>query len=229
MIQDAVVLDIRKCLPQAAASVLDTWAYSTKNDRRAIVIPDGCRDLIVERQNHGDTRCSVTELSCRTHTVSVGAGAHMIGLRLRPGTRVNNRAMLEWASNSRPNEILSSDRIDEFCEHPVAVTEALECLQSGVFSVSQAARYLGVSNRTLQRTVKRLTGATPYFWLALARVRRACRSLSEFERLADAAAAFGFADQAHMTREVRTWFGVTPSVIKPGTEVFTQLGESGYG
>lgn len=78
-------------------------------------------------------------------------------------------------------------------------------------------------------TVKRFTGESPHFWLALARIRRACRSLGDSDRLADTAEAFGFADQAHMTRETKRWFGVVPSSIRPGTEVFAQLNESGHG
>ena len=142
---------------------------------------------------------------------------------------MDEQALLRWASCNDPQDLLETDRLDEFCERQSSATEALECLQSGVSSVAEAARCLGVSSRTLQRTLKQLTGETPHFWFALARVRRACRSLRDFERLADAALAFGFADQAHMTREVKSWLGATPAAIKPGTALFSRLNQSGYG
>lgn len=212
-----------------ANSVLAVWACAPEAGRQAIVIPDGCRDLIIEHRSHADTRCFMSELSRRTYAVRLSAGTRMIGLRLKPGTRVDEKALLEWASNRCPDDISKSDRLDEFCERPLAVVEMLECLQSGVSSVSQAARCLGVSRRTLQRTVKKTTGETPCFWLGLARVRRTCRSLGDFGRLADAAAVFGYADQAHMTRDVKAWLGVTPSAVKSGTEIVAQLNEKGYG
>lgn len=212
-----------------ADSVLAIWTFAAEDHREAIVIPDGCRDLIIEHRSDSDSRCFVSELSRHTYSVCLSAGTHMTGLRLKPGTSVDDQALLDWARTSYQKDILESDQLDEFCERQFAVAEALECLQSGVNSVAQAAQHLGVSPRTLQRTVKRFTGETPFFWFALARVRRTCRYLSEFGRLADAAAAFGYADQAHMTREVKAWLGVTPSAIKPSSEVVAQVDENGYG
>lgn len=55
-----------------------------------------------------------------------------------------------------------------------------------------------------------LTGFPPRFWLALAHVYRTGRTLHEFDNLADAAMALGYADQAHMTRDPKRWLGVTP-------------------
>ena len=212
-----------------ASSVLATWCHNAESRHQATVIPDGCRDLIIERKGHSANRYLVSELSRHAYSVQISAGTHMIGLRLRPGTCVDEQRLLDWANCSDPREILETDRLDEFCERKFSTVEVLECLQSDVTSVSQAAQRLCVSSRTLQRTVKQCTGESPHFWLALARIRRACRSLGDFDRLADAAAAFGFADQAHMTREAKRWLGVIPSSIGPGTEVFARLNESGYG
>ena len=128
------------------------------------------------------------------------------------------------------NDIMnvSAGSLDEFCKRAAAIDEALECLGSGINSVADASRQLGVSARTLQRTVKHHTGVTPQFWLALSRVRRSSRSLHYYDSLADAAHSFGYADQSHMTREVKRWLGTTPAHIRTNTELYARLIESGY-
>jgi len=212
-----------------ANAVLTKWTYESRHSTRTTIIPDGCRDLIIERHNNNRVRCFVSQLGRSTYSVNLRAGVHMVGLRMKPGIRIDEPALLRWASHNNPQNLLETDRLDEFCENPRSATDALACLQSDVSSVAEAARRLGISSRTLQRTVRQLTGETPHFWLALARVRRTCRSLHHFERMADAAATFGFADQSHMTREVKRWFAAAPTAIKPGTQLFAQLNESGYG
>jgi len=212
-----------------AKAVLAEWSYKSRHDRHTTIIPDGCRDLIIGRHSDNRVRCFVSQLSRSTYSVNLRAGVHMVGLRMKPGIRIDEHALLRWMSHNNPQNLLETGRLDEFCEEPLSATDALACLRSDVSSVAEAARRLGISSRTLQRTVRQLTGETPHYWLALARVRRTCRSLHHFECMADAAATFGFADQSHMTREVRRWFAATPTAIKPGTRLFAQLNESGYG
>jgi AraC-like DNA-binding protein len=45
-------------------------------------------------------------------------------------------------------------------------------------------------------------------WLQL---QQAIEALQQSQNLADAAAAGGFSDQAHFTRRLVEWFGVTPA------------------
>ena len=126
-------------------------------------------------------------------------------------------------------ELFIADQLDEFCTQPASLLEALQCLASDVRSVKEAAQELGVSSRTLQRLVKNGTKRPPYFWLSLKRIRHAAQSLCEFDRLADAAAAFHFSDQAHMTREMQQWLGGSPSQVQNDTELLALLQEPGYG
>ncbi|MGB7303370.1 MAG: helix-turn-helix domain-containing protein [Burkholderiaceae bacterium] len=194
------------------------------------MIPDGCCDLIIKRIHNNQEKWLVSDLSQSSYFVPFVNGDEAFGLRLKPGTWVNRSAIGQWAECHELSDLFVGDRIDEFCHLPVTVTETLDCLKSESRSITDAAKELGISTRTLQREVKKHTGRSPYFWFSLARARRTCRSLPEFDRLTDVAAAFGFSDQAHMTREVVRWFGVTPSAIKAeGSEVFTQLQQSGYG
>lgn len=193
-----------------------------------MVIPDGCQDVIIEVHGDQAARYFISELSSTAYSVELSADVLMMGFRLKPGTSVNERRLSAYTARNDFLSLLKGDRLDEFCTRSPAVAEALECLGSGVISIADAARELGLSVRTLQRTVKHGTGVTPQFWLSLSRVRRTCRSLHRFDKLADAADAFGYSDQSHMTREVRRWLGVTPSAISPDTDVHSRLFDSGY-
>ena len=66
----------------------------------------------------------------------------------------------------------------------------------------------------LARMFKQVTGASPHQYLVQVRVN-AARSLlsagSGQRSLAEVAAAVGFADQSHLTRQFKRHFGVTPS------------------
>ncbi len=86
--------------------------------------------------------------------------------------------------------------------------------------VSQVARTLEVSERTLHRDVRAAVGLSPK---SLGRVLRFQRLLARLESgsfadLCSLALDTGYSDQAHMTREVAEFAGVTP----------TALGRSGH-
>lgn len=78
-------------------------------------------------------------------------------------------------------------------------------------SAGAVAAVLGESERTLRR---RMFADFGYGYATLVRVQRAARArdlLARGARPADAAAAAGFADQAHLNREFRELVGVTPA------------------
>jgi AraC-like DNA-binding protein len=56
-----------------------------------------------------------------------------------------------------------------------------------------------------------LLGAPPIRLRQWARLKIAARALMDGAGLAEAAAAAGYADQAHFTRQLRRWFGVSPA------------------
>jgi methylphosphotriester-DNA--protein-cysteine methyltransferase len=86
---------------------------------------------------------------------------------------------------------------------------AIELLQSE--SIEHVATRLGISTRQLHRSIEANVGLTPK---TLQRVMRLQRFLGHAERhrgLAAAAAEAGYADQSHLTREVRALSGLTPA------------------
>lgn len=83
-------------------------------------------------------------------------------------------------------------------------------------SLATMARELGVNQFKIIRAVSAATGLTPHAYLLQARVNRAARFIQSGASIADAASAFGFADQSHLTREMRRRWGVTPRALQAG-------------
>ena len=77
------------------------------------------------------------------------------------------------------------------------------------------ARAAGVSAYHLSHTFRRVTGLTLSHYRIRLRLRRAMEQLAAGERdLAGLAADLGFADQAHLTRALRTETGTTPGALR---------------
>ncbi|HVE52557.1 MAG TPA: AraC family transcriptional regulator [Ramlibacter sp.] len=74
----------------------------------------------------------------------------------------------------------------------------------------ELAHQAGTSRFQLLRRFTATYGCTPYAWLQQQRAERARGLIGQGTRLADAAAATGFADQSHMTRTFVRQFGFTP-------------------
>lgn len=71
----------------------------------------------------------------------------------------------------------------------------------------------GYSARHLRRIAAEVTGLRPKQLQQLRRAREAYRLMTAGHRLADAALAAGFSDQAHMTRSLRLLSGQSPARI----------------
>lgn len=77
-------------------------------------------------------------------------------------------------------------------------------------SLADLARESGLSRFQLVRAFARATGLTPHAYLMQRRIDLARRLIADRTPLAEAAAASGFADQAHMTRLFVRNYGVSP-------------------
>jgi helix-turn-helix protein/AraC-like protein len=80
----------------------------------------------------------------------------------------------------------------------------------------------GPSRYQVLRSFRDEVGMPPHAWLAQLRVARARKLLETGQRPAEAAAAAGFADQAHLTRWFRRVVGVTPGVYRTGVQDVVQ-------
>lgn len=99
---------------------------------------------------------------------------------------------------------------------PVRVREALSLLARGgdAVHVRRVAQSLGIAERSLYRDLVRWTGLAPKSMARILRMQRTLRAIrAERWPLADLALQMGYADQAHMTRELKTLTGYTPVEI----------------
>jgi AraC-like DNA-binding protein len=89
----------------------------------------------------------------------------------------------------------------------------------GALGLRAIARDVGTSERTLRRVFDHAVGMSPRTFLALPRFRRALVLLAHSSRTGGRIAAeAGYADQAHMVRDVRARVGATPEELRRSWE-----------
>ncbi|GAB7081291.1 AraC family transcriptional regulator [Megalodesulfovibrio paquesii] len=81
-------------------------------------------------------------------------------------------------------------------------------------SLETLAAHAGLSPFHLVRVFKARYGLAPHAYLVQIRLARARRLLETSDRLADIAAATGFADQSHLTRLFKKRYGLTPGALR---------------
>lgn len=81
-------------------------------------------------------------------------------------------------------------------------------------TLDEIAASEGIHRVHLSRTFAQCFGSTPTLYRRRSRLARAIDSLGTGESLAGAALKAGFADQAHLTREVRNLLGTTPARLQ---------------
>jgi AraC-like DNA-binding protein len=91
------------------------------------------------------------------------------------------------------------------------VAQALNCFDAGA-AVGDVVAESGFSHRHIVRTFTEAVGVAPKTYLRLMRFNKTLEHLhgAPDESLADIAAAEGYADQAHMTREFQAFGSLTP-------------------
>jgi len=212
-------------------NVLSIWEFESTADANSIVIPDGCRDLIVCRSNKQKPKWFVSPLFNTAKTVSSQKGTHLLGFRMKPGVEIQEKKLLaaitlqnDDITIQKTQEILSS-----YSSLQSEISDALQYLASANQSIKKIAKDCGVSQRTFQRHITQATGKTPIYWTQLARVTKATRALyNKPGAYAEIAICFGYSDQAHMCREIKRWFGITPSQLQHSPDIEHQIIEHSY-
>lgn len=207
------------------------------------IIPDGCIDIIWTGESLGVAGPDTQPIfeSFAAGTVIVGArfqpGAAPPWLGVPASEIVNGRVPLQefWGTDARR----LTDRLHEIRDPRRAADLMLSALaarlpQPSLFDpaaralanafarddggrrrLSELAATLGLSERTLRRRCDSAFGYGPKTLERILRFQRFLRLLrrSTAPGLAELAAASGFADQAHLTREVRRLGGLTPTAF----------------
>ncbi|GGX51870.1 helix-turn-helix domain-containing protein [Streptomyces fructofermentans] len=207
------------------------WTRTAGAGDAAPVLPDGCMDLLWT-----EGRLFVAGPDTRAHTSHADAGTRFAGVRFFPGTAPAYLGVPAHALRDRRVDLADlwgaarvrrlTERVDAAAD-PAAALEALAvgraadaeppdprlravvaALSEGR-SVASTADATGWSERQLHR---RALGAFGYGPKTLARVLRLQRALDLARDGTPAAAAAllaGYADQAHLARDVRDLAGTT--------------------
>jgi AraC-like DNA-binding protein len=206
-------------------------------DRTALVLPDGCADLIWE-QGRG---AFVAGPDTGPVPMSVGAATVMVGVRFRPSA--GGPALGVPLSELRDQRVdlaelrpADAGRLSAALDPPAALARALDVTAALVDdgapdpAVTWVARLLrdprartedvaaevGLSLRQLRRRCHAAVGYGPKTLQRVLRFRRFVSRIDarpEVLDLAALAAETGYADQAHLTRECARLSGLTPAAL----------------
>ncbi len=213
------------------------WTNTPSGPGPGRVLPDGCMDLLWY-----DGRLLVAGPDTRAH-VTEGAQGPWAGLRFYPGTAPallgvpaaelrDRRVYLTdlWPAararrltarvNAAPDpatgleEAALAQAADSGPSDPLP-TRIVAALEAGC-PVSATADALGVGARTLHRRSLAAFGYGPKTLARVLRLQRALALARDGTPLAETAARTGYADQAHLTRDVRELAGATPGELLRG-------------
>jgi AraC-like DNA-binding protein len=209
------------------------WVRTGTGDE-TLVLPDGCLDVIV-----GDRTAFVAGPDTGPVLAGTERGAVLVGLRLRPGAAAalgvpgdelrDARVPLEdlWGAAGRelghrvdgdPLELAAGLR-DHLLAMPIDLRmfeAARRLAREPATPVPAIAEAIGLGERQLRRRFAAAVGYGPKTFARIARFRAALTLIRAGEPLAAAALAAGYADQAHMTRELAELAGRTPGELAGG-------------
>jgi len=208
--------------------ILQHWQFFSKQHSKSTIIPDGCRDLIFFAPQGAKPYWQVTKLDETSYEFCSKGGDFLSGFRFASGTLIDQNGLLRAVENLEIGQGEIEEAISQYCTTSHGVKEVLGRLSSGMGNVKSVAEDLGVCVRTLQRLLIKNTGKSASFWLGLARVRGAARTLFGPVSLSETAYEFGYCDQAHMSREIRRWFDTSPARLKYSPQILGQLKQPGY-
>ena len=201
------------------------WRTHDTSDGTYLAAADACWDMIFIRSVHGN-RVLLSGPSSKITPVPYRAGNRNLGIRFHRGTfltHVRASAMvdttealpmpadetfvlagLDWAMPTFETAdafIDDLERLDLLSDDPVAMA-ALR---------GQAA---ATSQRSVQRHVSNATGLSANRIRQIVRERTAAERLQHGESILDVAHDMGYADQAHLTRDLKRLTGYTPGQTK---------------
>lgn len=198
------------------------------------VLPDGCIDLLFDARAG---RLDVVGTMTRAMWIDRRDAAQFVGVRFRPGgavpflreraDRLTDRAVhapdvigrrgvvLEERLGREPAvHVLEAFLLSRVAETTIdaRVARAAAILTARPDrSVESVVHEIGVTRQHLRRLFLEHVGVSPKAFARTARLAKLVPLLARGRSLASAAFSAGYADQPHMTRELRGLVGVTPA------------------
>ena len=205
------------------------WSLAPGKANASLVPADGCFDLILEEDASGRRSAFIYTPVTSAHWVCIEADTRVLGIRVRPGF---GAALVECESElqrlvgrderDRRDQPTQLDHLETLVASAISaaappglVQEFVALAQATAGNHRLTTPSTSGAERELQRACRRWLGLSPKAFLRIERAWAARRAIREGQPLAAVAADLGYADQAHLTREIRKLLGVTPRELRP--------------
>lgn len=212
--------------------VTGATVWTSTSSGAGSVLPDGCMDLLWRSDTH---ELLVAGPDTAPQSVTHVPGVSWTGLRFSPGQAPALLGVPASALRDQRvplSDLWGSSRVERLQEQvarepavgleaiaagtsPDAGLDLVTALLAGGRPVADVADEIGWGVRQLHRRSLAAFGYSPLVLGRVLRFRRALRGLRAGHSVARVAAVVGYADQAHLSREVRTFAGTTPSRLRP--------------
>jgi hypothetical protein len=201
------------------------WRTHDTSDGTYLAAADACWDMVFIRSVHGN-RALLSGPSSTITPVPYRAGNRNVGIRFHRGTfltHVPASAMVDTTESlTMPAEetfllaglefrLPTYETVDEF----IADLERLDLLSDDAVAMAALrGEEPETSTRSVQRHVSTATGLSANRIRQIVRAREAAERLMQGDPILDVAHDLGYADQAHLTRDVKRLTGYTPGQTK---------------
>jgi helix-turn-helix protein len=201
------------------------WRTHDTSDGTYLAAADACWDMVFIRSAHGN-RALLSGPSSTITPVPYRAGNRNVGIRFHRGTYLTHvpaSAMVDTTESlPMPGDetfllaglefpLPTYDTVDEF----IADLERLDLLNDDpVAMAALRGDEPETSTRSVQRHVATSTGLSANRIRQIVRARQAAERLMLGDPILDVAHDLGYADQAHLTRDVKRLTGYTPGQTK---------------
>lgn len=206
-----------------ASSFVDVmWRTVDETDGMYLAAADGCWDMIFTTTVDGKTTVRLSGPSVTPTEVHYKKGNRNFGMRFKPGVFlthvptsevVDMTETLPMTSNNsfllggHELELPTYESLDDFVD--LLEERGLLSQDPLVRSVLEGAKY-GASARSVQRRFGRSIGMTPAYVAQIERAWRAVELLQQGRPITEVVHELGYADQAHLNRNLKRITGFTP-------------------
>jgi hypothetical protein len=205
------------------------WRTHDTSDGTYLAAADACWDMIFIRSVHGN-RVLLSGPSSKITPVPYRAGNRNVGIRFHRGTflaHVRTSTMVDTTEAlpmpTRESFLMAGGEwlmpTYETTDGFIAELERRQLLSDDpvVMAALRGDEPVG-STRSIQRHISHATGLTAKRIKQIVRARTAVERLQRGESILEVTHDLGFADQAHLTRDLKRFTGYTPGQTKDRDE-----------
>lgn len=197
------------------------WRTRDMSDGTYLAAADACWDMIFTTSARG-ARVLLSGPSSRPTTVPYTGGNLNVGLRFRRGSYFTHAPVTDMCDRTvslpmpTPTAFRLADRTWPFPSYEDVDDMVGALARRGLLArdavVEDALRGTAprLSPRSVERHFAHVTGMSPRHVRQIERAREAVARLRDGAPIADVAQSLGYADQAHLTRDLKRLTGFTP-------------------